>query len=71
MPEVKNNLENSLHEDRRSEEVQEIMGRMPSWLVRRGITLVAILMLVIGVGAYFFKYPDVIPATVTISSSTS
>lgn len=70
MPEVKNNLENSLHEDRRSEEVQEIMGRMPSWLVRRGITLVAILMLVIGVGAYFFKYPDVIPATVTISSST-
>ncbi len=29
-------------EDIRSEEVQEIMGRMPSWIVRRGITLVGI-----------------------------
>ncbi len=70
MPEVRNNIENTLHEDVRSEEVQEIMGRMPSWLVRRGISLVAILLLVIGIGAYFFKYPDVIPARVLISSST-
>ncbi|PSK94702.1 HlyD family efflux transporter periplasmic adaptor subunit [Taibaiella chishuiensis] len=70
MPEERNNLENTLHEDVRSEEVQEIMGKMPAWLVRRGITLVAILLLVIGIGAYFFKYPDVIPARVLISSST-
>ncbi len=46
------------------------MGRMPSWLVRRGITLVAVLLLIVGIGAYFFKYPDVIPASVAISSST-
>lgn len=52
----------------RSEEVQEIMGRMPSWIIRRGITLMAIIILVLFVGAYFFKYPDVIPAAVTISS---
>lgn len=52
----------------RSEEVQEIMGRMPSWIIRRGITLMAIIILVLFIGAYFFKYPDVIPAAVTISS---
>jgi multidrug efflux pump subunit AcrA (membrane-fusion protein) len=69
MPETKNNLENTIHEDVRSEEVQEIMGRMPSWLVRRGISLIAVLLLVIAVGAYFFKYPDVITAKVTISSN--
>lgn len=56
-------------EDIRSEEVQEIMGRMPSWIVRRGITLIGILVLVIIVGAYFFRYPDVIPARVTVSSA--
>ncbi|WP_118952511.1 HlyD family secretion protein [Taibaiella helva] len=56
-------------DDIRSEEVQEIMGRMPSWIIRRGITLVAILLLVLFVGAYFFKYPDIIPARVTISSA--
>lgn len=69
MPETRNNIENTIHEDVRSEEVQEIMGKMPSWLVRRGISLVATLLLVIGVGAYFFKYPDVITAKVTISSN--
>lgn len=52
----------------RSEEVQEIMGRMPSWIIRRGITLMAVIVVVLFVGAYFFKYPDVISATVTISS---
>lgn len=52
--------------DTYSEDVQEIMGKMPSWIVRRGIFLVTIILLVIFVGAYFFKYPDVIPARVKI-----
>lgn len=55
-------------EDIRSEEVQEIMGRMPSWIVRRGISLVALLVLCLFIGAYFFKYPDIITSRVTISS---
>ncbi|WP_118973667.1 HlyD family secretion protein [Taibaiella koreensis] len=56
-------------DDIRSEEVQEIMGRMPSWIVRRGIAMVAILLLCLFVGSYFFKYPDIIPARVTISAA--
>lgn len=55
-------------EDIRSEDVQEIMGRMPSWIVRRGITLVGIIILCLFIGSYFFKYPDIIPARVTISA---
>ncbi|MCW3465570.1 HlyD family secretion protein [Chitinophaga nivalis] len=54
-------------EEMRSEEVQEIMGKMPSWIIRRGITLIGIILLGIFIGAYFFKYPEVIPARVVIS----
>lgn len=53
----------------RSEEVQEIMGRFPSWITRWGISLMAILFVGLLVGANFFKYPDIIPAKVTISSA--
>lgn len=72
MPENNNHTtleEISPQEDIRSEEVQEIMGRMPSWIIRRGIGLVAILLLCLFIGAYFFKYPDIIPARVVISSA--
>jgi multidrug efflux pump subunit AcrA (membrane-fusion protein) len=55
-------------EDVRSEEVTEIIGRVPHWIIRRGITIIAILCFVILIGAYFFKYPDLIPAKVSISS---
>lgn len=69
MPENNNVLEEIRPEDDiRSEEVQEIMGRMPSWIVRRGITLIGILLFCIVVGAYFFKYPDIIPARVSVLS---
>ncbi|RAJ08612.1 multidrug resistance efflux pump [Chitinophaga skermanii] len=50
-----------------SEEVQEIMGKMPNWIIRRGIILVGLILLCLFTGAYFFKYPDVIPARVLIS----
>jgi multidrug resistance efflux pump len=55
-------------EDIRTEEVTEIIGKMPHWIIRRGITVIAFLCVVILTGAYFFKYPDLIQAKVTISS---
>ncbi len=42
----------------RSEEVQEIMGRVPSWIERWGITVIAMLLVVILAGAALFPYPD-------------
>ncbi len=54
----------------RSEEFQDVLGHVPSWILRRGITLVAIIVLVILVGSAIFKYPDIITTTMTLTGST-
>lgn len=51
----------------RSEEVQEIMGKIPPWILRNGITLLFIIVMTILVGSCFFKYPDVIVADMTLT----
>lgn len=53
----------------RSEEVQEIVGRMPSWIIRYGISLLGCIVAGFFVLAYFVKYPDVVPVQISISSS--
>lgn len=60
-----------LYEDMnpRSEEVQEIMGRVPHWIVRRGIGLILFVILVLLVGSYFFRYPEKVTAEVRILST--
>lgn len=52
----------------RSEEVQEIMGNIPSWIVRWGLTVLLLLILLLLAGSYFFKYPDTITAEMTLTS---
>lgn len=52
----------------RSEEVQEIMGQVPAWIVRWGITLLFGVIVVLLAGSCFFKYPDVITADMTLTS---
>lgn len=52
----------------RSEEVQEIMGTPPKWIVRWGIVIISIVILLLFAGSYFYKYPDIIDARVTIVS---
>lgn len=51
----------------RSEEVQEIIGRMPSWIIRWGITVIGVLVLGAFIGAALIKSPDVIQCQVVIS----
>ncbi|MFI2742915.1 HlyD family secretion protein [Zhouia sp. PK063] len=52
----------------RSEEVQEILTRPPSWLVRWGITLIcAMLILILGM-SFLIKYPDYLSATVLVTT---
>lgn len=53
----------------RSEEVQEIMGRVPHWILRRGITLIFLIVLLLILGSWFFRYPDKVTAEVHIVSS--
>ncbi|WP_291910158.1 hypothetical protein [Chitinophaga sp. CB10] len=58
-------LHHSLQE-MRSEPVQEIMGKMPPWLIRQGIVLLCIVILALFAGAWFFTYPEITVAQVTI-----
>lgn len=51
----------------RSEEVQEVMGQIPPWILRWGITLLFIIVLALLIVSIFFKYPDVITAEMTLT----
>ncbi|MDD4108312.1 MAG: hypothetical protein PHH93_06305, partial [Prolixibacteraceae bacterium] len=52
----------------RSEEVQEILGAPPRWIIRWGITIILFVLLILIVGSYFYKYPDIIKSRITILS---
>lgn len=51
----------------RSEEVQEVMGQIPAWIVRWGITVLFLVVAALLIGSCFFKYPDVITAQMTLT----
>jgi len=51
----------------RSEEFNEIVSMVPHWYERWGITVVFSFMLLILVGCWFFKYPDMVTARVDIT----
>ena len=50
----------------RSEEVQEIMGKIPSAIVRYGILVLAFILLILFVGSALFSYPDKINTEFTL-----
>ena len=53
----------------RSEDVQEIMGRPPSWIVRWGTMLIFLILCVLIYLSYIIKYPDKISESITITTS--
>jgi len=52
----------------RSEEVNEILGRTPVWILRKGIILLSLIIVAILTGSWLFKYPDIIAAPIIITS---
>ncbi|WP_103071396.1 HlyD family secretion protein [Aquimarina sediminis] len=52
----------------RSEEVQEILTRVPHWMIRWGNLLILILALMLLFLSWLVKYPDVIPAEAIITT---
>jgi HlyD family secretion protein len=52
----------------RSNEVQEILSRPPRWIVRWGITIILAIVLIIVLGSWFFKYPDIISANIVLTT---
>jgi HlyD family secretion protein len=53
----------------RSEEFQEVLGGVPHWILRWGITVLAVFALILLTGSAIFKYPDIIPAQVTLTGT--
>jgi multidrug resistance efflux pump len=54
----------------RSDEVQEILSSVPSWMIRWGITLIFGVMMICIVLTYFIKYPDVVKGTISLTTVT-
>ena len=52
----------------KSPAVQEILGRPPRWIIRWGISIIFAVIAGLVVGSYFFKYPDIISATITVTT---
>lgn len=53
----------------RSEEVQEILTRVPNWMIRWGTIVVAGVILLLFFSTWFIKYPDVISTQITITTN--
>lgn len=49
------------------DDVQEILGKIPAWIVRWGISIVFIVLIGILIGCHFIRFPYVISAKIEIS----
>lgn len=54
----------------RSEDVQEVLGSVPPWILRWGISLLAGIVLFLIAGSWMFKYPDIISAPLVLTTTT-
>lgn len=52
----------------RSEEVQEVLSHVPTWMVRWGITLIFGLIFMVLVLSWFVKYPETISGNINITT---
>ena len=53
-----------------SDEVQEILGRMPNRIIRWGIAVMTAAVLVLLSASWFVKYPEILSGPVTLTSHT-
>lgn len=51
-----------------SEEVNEIITAVPSWILRRGITLILVILLTIILLSAFIRYPDIVKTSLKVNS---
>ena len=52
----------------RSDEIQDILGKVPPWLIRSGITGLSIIIILLIVMAAWFKYPDRIVSPIQLTT---
>lgn len=49
-------------------EVEDMLGRVPSWITRNGMILFLLLLMLLILGSWIFKYPDIREAEIMITS---
>jgi HlyD family secretion protein len=54
----------------RSEEFQEVLGTVPSWILRWGITVLAMVVVILLIGSAVIKYPDTLSSQVVLTGLT-
>jgi multidrug resistance efflux pump len=64
MPEEKKNKEIELYSD----DVQEIIGTTPGWILSSGITMILAIIVVLFIGSWVFKYPDIINSDIKVTT---
>ncbi len=52
----------------RSDEIQEIIAKVPNWILRWGISLILFVIIIIFAISYFIKYPDVVVTNLKLTS---
>lgn len=52
----------------RSDQVQEILGKTPNWMIRWGTSLVFIIIALLLIGSAVISYNDIIPAQIVVTS---
>ncbi|SHN12192.1 HlyD family secretion protein [Flavobacterium xinjiangense] len=53
----------------RSEEVQEILTRIPNWMIRWGTIVVSGIIFMLLFSTWFIKYPDIVSAQIVITTN--
>ncbi|QZE13630.1 HlyD family efflux transporter periplasmic adaptor subunit [Halosquirtibacter laminarini] len=51
-----------------SEELQEVLGQIPGWIIRYGLSLIFLIFIGILIGSYLFKYPEVVSARLMLTT---
>lgn len=52
----------------RSEEVQELLGQVPRWILRWGISIIALTIVILIGGSALFRYPDIQYADIILTT---
>jgi multidrug resistance efflux pump len=52
----------------RSEEFQEVLSHVPPWIQRWGITLIFLLLCILLIGSYLFRYPEIVTAPIVVTT---
>lgn len=64
MPEKVENRNIELH----SNEIEDVLGRPPAGIIRWGITVIFVILVLLVLGSLFFRYPEIIPAVIEVTS---